>query len=552
MSFDNLPVELYSTILLHIPPRFRQQTVLTLSRALPLSPIPLSYLFHSVRISHPDQAVTLNQRLRATNSRQDTQGGESLASLVFEFSLETWKVDADVLINLISLLQNLTSLRLWIGPNFAPEHLEEMFSRYMPNLRHLSLRFRPYVQKATYFQFLKGAYFDSTLAAISAWPPSSHELPTLSIVQDPFLPDPSQIKQRFAQPIVFFRLDPVLSHLVHSPLSCGSLKYLRIRVPARAIVQALITHLNPRPDLGSSMPPLIELLDASTCSILDTDIDTLLVTFKKLKHLILDRCVNLLRGGTGPGMGQELEWWSALGKRCALVGVRRAREKEKEIKAWFETQIRNSASTENDNTNTGTAANNRRPKRGRKGLATATMSLRAPTPSIMPGSLSNAGKARIATQPKLSVPPKIQIIPPLPSLLSLSLSPTIIAHPTSPEIRDLVTTEFEKGWRDGMRVLWEKRGRLGASIARNMNGSTKTRFLKFKEEDCEDVADDFEGLEEIGPDDLKILSEPVNENGFPRLTDIPILCIGGPGQDGGIHRDSCGHSVSQGIWADEP
>lgn len=146
MPLDNLPVELYDAILLHVPLGSLQQTVLSLSRALPLSPVPLHHLFHSVRIVRPGQAVGLEQRLRTAASRQKAQGNQrvkSLSSLVAELSLETWQVDADVLVNLVRQLKSLRSLSLWIGPNFAPEHLEEMFSRPMPNLRSLSLRFRP-------------------------------------------------------------------------------------------------------------------------------------------------------------------------------------------------------------------------------------------------------------------------------------------------------------------------------------------------------------------------------------------------------------------------
>lgn len=399
------------------------------------------------------------------------------------------------------------------------------------------------------------------MLALSAWPLSSHELPTLSIVQDPFIPDPSQIKQRFAQPIVFFRLDFTLSRLVHSPTSSASLKYLRIRIPARAVAQPLsTTYPNPLSDLGPNVPPSIELLDVSTCSVLDADIDTLLVQFKNLKHLILDGCVNLLRGGEGPGMGQELEWWSALGKRCALVGVKRAREKEKEIKAWFESQLRSPSAAENQSDwNAIAAANSPKAKRGRKGLATATISLRASTPPLTPGPSSTAGRSKPAARIKLSAPPKIQIVPPFPTLISLSLYPTTVTNPITRETRDLVMAEFTKGWRDGMRVFWERRGRLGASFVRasqealkNNAGGTKVRFLKFKEAHDEDGEDgDFEGLEDVKPNDPGMFSEPVNEDGSPRLTDIPVLCIGGLDQDNESHRNGCGHSVSRGIWANQ-
>ena len=45
-----------------------------------------------------------------------------------------------------------------VGTNFAPEHLEEMFENERRDLRRLEIRFRPYVEQASYYQFLKGQY----------------------------------------------------------------------------------------------------------------------------------------------------------------------------------------------------------------------------------------------------------------------------------------------------------------------------------------------------------------------------------------------------------
>jgi hypothetical protein len=140
MSVHSLPPELFSAILLHVPHSSIQQTVLSLSRALPNSPIPLRPLFHSIRIAYPDQAVKLYNRLRSWPVHDPSQA----SSWISKFSVEAWTVDAEVAVNLIGLLQNVESLSLWIGPtNFAPEHLEEIFSNHMSSLRYLSLRFKP-------------------------------------------------------------------------------------------------------------------------------------------------------------------------------------------------------------------------------------------------------------------------------------------------------------------------------------------------------------------------------------------------------------------------
>jgi hypothetical protein len=143
MSIDNLPSELYSAILVHVPSNFLQQTVLSLTRALPYSPVPLHHLFNSVRITHPDQAVRLYNRLRSKPGYEHNDSCPA-SSWILRFSIETWTVDAVVVVDLVGLLQNLELLSLWIGPtNFAPEHLEGIFSEYMPSLKYLSLRFRP-------------------------------------------------------------------------------------------------------------------------------------------------------------------------------------------------------------------------------------------------------------------------------------------------------------------------------------------------------------------------------------------------------------------------
>jgi hypothetical protein len=143
MSIEALPPELYSAILLHVPSNLLQQTVLSLTRGLPYSPVPLRHLFHSVRIVYPDQAVRLYNRLHSRPASQQ-HDSDSASSWICKFSIETWTVDAEVVVKLVGLLKNLEFLSLRIGPtNFAPEHLEEIFSKHMPSLKYLSLRFRP-------------------------------------------------------------------------------------------------------------------------------------------------------------------------------------------------------------------------------------------------------------------------------------------------------------------------------------------------------------------------------------------------------------------------
>jgi len=120
---------------------------LTLSRVLPSAPIPIQLLFHSIRIRRARQAVALLLRLRKALDTPCDSGEERIdpcASWVKEFSVETWTVDADVVIDIVRLLPNLSSLNVRIGPsNISPEHLEQLFQEPIGMLMQLSLRFRP-------------------------------------------------------------------------------------------------------------------------------------------------------------------------------------------------------------------------------------------------------------------------------------------------------------------------------------------------------------------------------------------------------------------------
>lgn len=53
-------------------------------------------------------------------------------------------------------LPDVRTLMLNVGTNFAPEHLEEMFSDPRTDIERMEMRFRPYVEQASYYQFLKG------------------------------------------------------------------------------------------------------------------------------------------------------------------------------------------------------------------------------------------------------------------------------------------------------------------------------------------------------------------------------------------------------------
>ncbi|KAK0500705.1 hypothetical protein EDD18DRAFT_1145505 [Armillaria luteobubalina] len=520
--FATLPTELYSDILSYIPELYLQKTILSLSRAIPYSPVPLQGLFNHIRLSHPDQVFQLYRRLRTTITNDDKSTSihiDPAASTVRSFSLESWVADANVTINLVGLLTEITKLTLWIGPmNFAPENLEELITklrRNMMELRVLELRFRPYVEKATYLQFLKGSYFDSTLLALAQWP---HEtLRTLSIVQDPLGLTQIQLTPRpsFAQPIVFFRLDDAFSSL----LLCPYINALRFRLPSRTLMRA-VTNASPRTYSH------IRVLDLSTTSTYDTDIDTIVTRFSKLEHLVLDGCStlhNALGGATLEGPGTREEWYG-LGKRCALGGARRTREREKMVKQWLE------ANREHEQT-AATESTAKKPRKGRKGLATATISLRSasPPPSQVSGPSS--------LSPPVGLPQKVRIIPSAPTLRSLS-----IALPNTPvNLHGDILAAFERGWKDGLaQLVTRRRTILHAWVLNRRRTGTKsdkidTKVAKF--DDDEDEWDGLNGLEDVEMDDLEVEDRFVEECG------VPVLCLLGPDSEES-HQTGCGHQMS--------
>uniref|UniRef100_A0A0W0FS19 Uncharacterized protein n=1 Tax=Moniliophthora roreri TaxID=221103 RepID=A0A0W0FS19_MONRR len=496
-------------------------------------------------------------RLRSSSNEEKDQ----VLSWIRFFSLECWNADAEVLLNVVHLLSNLESLVLWIGPlNFAPQHLEELFDitkrskgnrclTCIGELRELSLRFKPYVEKATYYKFLEGSYFDSTLYAISRWPKSL--LPSLSIAQDPFNQERHTSVRKgnqlgFAQPIVFFQIEPALPILLRSPTIRATLTSLRFRVPSRNIARSFTQPPPPNPpsfgaskspnDISDSeeeaervrkrytheyahfsASPYLSLLDVSTSSIPESSIPSILARFRCLQHLIMDKCSLLTGDLSVRNNGGE---WAALAKSFAIAGSFKAQEREKKIAQWLEqlreyeaAQTGGSAGTAGTTVPASTGSGSRRAKKGRRGVATATISLRKedaapPPPLLEPDNLKN----------KLTLP---------------------------------------KGWAEGVAQLVKKRQLMRASWR---NGVVRViRFAEMyelrnmnQEVDGDAFGDTEEGLD--GLVDIQSVEEfdvDVTEtNGCGKA---PILCLGGSGHftGGHSHMEGCGHERARNIWGDE-
>jgi len=147
---DKLPTELYGAILRQAAKDDRKAATLALTRAIPRSPVPREYLFETIRLHNATQILLLYQHLRRVGGKVSRE-----AAWVREFILEAWIVDAQIVVNLLELLSHIRVLTLSIGTSFMPEHLEELFQAPRSDLLSLSVRFRPYVERATYYQFLK-------------------------------------------------------------------------------------------------------------------------------------------------------------------------------------------------------------------------------------------------------------------------------------------------------------------------------------------------------------------------------------------------------------
>ena len=341
------------------------------------------------------------------------------------------------------------------------------------------------------------------MEALSRWPTAN--LPTLSIVQDPL---DAEIARRchFAQPLVFFRLDPIKT-LACSPY-LRSLTNLRLRIPSRQV--APFIHSSPR-----SIPGL-RILDLSTCNIRLTDVEALAARFRQLMHLIVDGC-NMTWGDA-----QESEW-ANVGKSCALVTVKAAKEREKRLKTWLEAHaVRTSSNTGLATLPAEEVAAASRARPGRRGLAAATISLRnPPTRTTAPVFRANTAV------------PKVRIIPSPPTLRSLSTT----AGTLHKDKHDAIRAQFERGWDEGLAQLTAIRGRLYQSWK---NG---VRMMHIAGD--QGMEEGFEGLEDVNGE-----AAFYGRDGSGNAWSAPVLCLAGGIPNSVQHMDGCGHAAASCVWPD--
>lgn len=371
---------------------------------------------------------------------------------------------------------------------------------------------------------------------ISSWP-SSSSLTRLSIIQDPFPRSSLEAySTTFAQPIVFFSLNPLIK-LSLSPAS-QKITHIRLRVPSRQ----LAPYIASTPvDIHRCPFPNVTLLDMSTSSVHTFNELESLLNFAgggQLQHLMLD-------GTDHTALNGITRDWEMLGRTCALAGVKHSRNVEKNLKSWRQAEA--TAGNDNqDHTDDRLPGNaqDRRPRPGRRGMATATISLRdrptvsansTPLPTPLPGSSHKATKIRVCPSP--------------PHLLSLCMS-----LPSSLEQHDDIGNQeiharanFARGWSEGvgqLRSIWT---RLQQSQS---NGVKILRFDVGGKNELSNRNRIHTGLIEV--------NGPHDDNWWEELDTIepPILCFSGSrgegyvGNDWSGHPKGCGHQISWDIWSD--
>ncbi|WVO24336.1 uncharacterized protein IAS62_005700 [Cryptococcus decagattii] len=170
-----LPPEVIDHLLTLVPPSLLQLTALSLLKVFPEHNISKRHLWKHIVVYRAGQLIPLWKQLKED---------EAMRVGARTFALQSWQGDADILNNVMRRLDNINTLMLNIGTNFAPEHLQEMFEGPRMRLERMELRFRPYVEQASYYQFLAGSYFDTAIETLTRQWPVCPNFTHISIVQD--------------------------------------------------------------------------------------------------------------------------------------------------------------------------------------------------------------------------------------------------------------------------------------------------------------------------------------------------------------------------------
>ncbi|GAA5928010.1 uncharacterized protein JCM15063_006057 [Sporobolomyces koalae] len=522
-----LPPELWDHVLSFLPAPELQTTALALTRAYPSAEVSPALLWRNLRLTREGQAWQAIHKLR----QLDPTAKRAIRTV----TATAFREDPQQLVNLLLSLPCTHALRLYVGPLFSPEQLDELLapasaiaSARFTQLQTLSFRFNPYCMERSYFVFLKGTYFDSIvhnlaqltretaprlarLEFIQDLSPNHgskkkketpafglHELRTelddlemeMELRIDASRQPPAsgkftrktsqeQGKMDFAQPIVFFRLD-CLASLSVSPVG-RHLTSLTLRLPRRNLLPALTLETSP------ANPPFASLtqLDLSTSHILDdARFPTLLRLYPRLESLVIDRCTGLVSEDAIDENTaiQTLRW---LGKCCGGVGFARA---EEVTRSWR--RIVKERPTDAPN------------------LPRSSRLRSVPRPVVVPE------RPSIVDPVDSLIPPvkELFIIPPPPRLDFLGCG----LHEISPSTSRLWTKSFKRGYIDAIdktceRIeelvdrwdLWDKTGKLKDGTRRlcTLSDALETsEYLALNPSSFRAKVDEFE--EEQDPDPL--------------------------------------------------
>ena len=136
ITLADLPAELYELILGFVPLLDRSHTTFALMLACARSPVPSTHLFDHVSLVSVEKVKLFMLQVRRWEKA-------FVRERVRRLSVEAWSADADVVAMLFSMLQGLEWMHMNIGPTYAPEHTEDIFTSERPLLKYLTLRFRP-------------------------------------------------------------------------------------------------------------------------------------------------------------------------------------------------------------------------------------------------------------------------------------------------------------------------------------------------------------------------------------------------------------------------
>ena len=339
---------------------------------------------------------------------------------------------------------------------------------------------------------------------LAAWPSSA--LRHFSIVQDV----PPTLDHSFAQPIVFFSLEPL------TPLSCSktllNVQYFRLRIPSRQVVSFLTTPL-------LSLHNVI-LLDLSTTNVTNDGLAAILVRLTRLEHLVLDDC-----GLVGRAVEISGEF-AALGMLCASSMLKRARQREKEIKEFVEAKRLRVVPEPQTGPAEFMIVETGKKRKGRKGVATAAFSLRSKPEHKTKFSVPTNSGNDLA--PALASLTRVRILPSLPCLKSLCT--TTFTVPT-PVVASEWHHGFARGWREGLKMVTATRKRLFTSRANGI-----IRLFKFDSFTDSEVEEPLQGLSEVHLEDPDFGSELAD-------SEPPALCFVGSRAESD-HTETCGHLSS--------